>query len=47
MSQNSKLDEADGQLGVDDDHGHLQDGGDGPIQDDGDRHLGDAFGDLG
>ena len=47
VSQNSKLDKADGQLGVDHDQGHLQDGGDGPIQDDGDRHLGDAFGDLG
>ena len=43
MTQNPKLDEADEQLVV---HGGLE-GGDGPIQDDGDRHLGDAVGELG
>ena len=43
VTQNPKLDEAVEQLVV---HGGLE-GGDGPIQDDGDRHLGDAVGELG
>ena len=47
VTKNPKLDEAVDQLVVHGDHEQLLDDADGLLQDDGDGHLGDVFGEVG